>query len=200
MAEQGNLVSGGFHHQGPVWPGPGPQPPTWPAPPPAPKPERGPRPDDVKLSVQLWVFVILASAISRVAQAVSVRGSDALREQYDAMNKGDGLIEQSTRERFKTFEQYDLSMFLFAIVVVVGGVVVVGVLVYFLWRGHGWARLVLQFVAAFVLVQGVLAFLSDQASIAVPAILAAIAVVGAMIAANTKEAMEFFNPGAAVRR
>lgn len=200
MVEPGDLVN--MQHQGPVWPGPGPQPPTWPAPPPVPKPERGPRPDDVKLSVQLWIFVILASAISRVAQAFSARGSDELREQFNRMREGDGIIARTSREQYRTFEQYDTTTFVLALVMVVVGVAVAGVLVYFLWRGHSWARLVLQFVAAFVLVQGVLAFFSGNATIAVPAILAAIAVVGAMITANSREAMEYFKPGstAAARR
>lgn len=187
-----------MQHQGPVWHGPGQQPPTWPAPPPAPKPERGPRPDDVKLSVQLWVFVILASAIARVAQAFTNRGSKELREQFDAMREGDGLIARSFREQYKTFEQYDSTTFVMALGMVVVGVIVTGALVYFLWRGHSWARLVLQFVAAFVLVQGVLAFFSDQAPVAVPAILATIAVVGAMITANSREAMAYFKPGSTV--
>ncbi|MBS4104575.1 hypothetical protein KFZ73_25515, partial [Tsukamurella paurometabola] len=197
----GNLVSGGFHHQGPVWPGPGPQPPTWPAPLPVPKPERGPRPDDVKLSVQLWIFVILAAAISRVAQAISTRGSKELREQFDAMREGDGFLARTSREQYKTFEQYDTATFVLAIVTVVVGVAVAAVLVYFLWRGQNWARLALQFVAAFVLVQGVMAFFSHNATVAIPAILAAIAVVGAIICANSRESLEYCNPGVtAVRR
>lgn len=184
-----------MQHQGPVWPGPGPQPPTWPAPPPAPKPERGPRPDDVKLSVQLWIFVILAAAVSRMALAFAERGSDLRREEFKVLQEGDGTLMKSTREQFRTFEQYDSAMFVFAVVAVVVAVIVAAVLVFFLWRGHGWARLVLQFAAAFVLVQGVLAFFSTEASVAVPAILAAIAVVGALITANSREAMEYFVPG-----
>lgn len=193
MAEPGDLVN--MQHQGPVWPGPGPQPPTWPAPPPVPKPERGPRPDDVKLSVQLWIFVIITSALSRVAQAFSTRGSAELREQFERMREGDGIIARTSREQYKSFEQYDTATFVLALVMVVVGVALVGVFVYFLWRGQPWARLLLQFVAAFVLVQGVLAFFSGNASIAVPAILAAIAVVGAMITSNSREAMEYFKPG-----
>ncbi|TWS20472.1 hypothetical protein FK529_03745 [Tsukamurella asaccharolytica] len=186
-----------MQHQGPVWPGLGPQPPTWPAPPPAPKPERGPRPDDVKLCVQLWVFVLIASAISRIAQAISNRGSDALREQFDRMREGDGIIARTSREQYTTFEQFDTTTFVLAVVMVVVGVAVAAVLVYLLWRGHGWARLVLQFAAAFVLVQGVLAFFSGNATIAIPAILAAIAVVGAIITANSRESLAYFNPGSA---
>ncbi|KXP03451.1 hypothetical protein AXK60_16650 [Tsukamurella pseudospumae] len=184
-----------MQHQGPVWPGPGPQPPTWPAPPPAPAPPRGPRPDDVKLSVQLWIFVVLASVVSQVAKAVIGRGSDAVREEFAAMQKGDGTFAKINREQYKTFEQFDNSVFLFALVAVAFGVIVVGLLVFFLWRGQGWSRVVLQFVAAFVLVQGVLGFFSGEAEIAVPAILAAIAVVGAMITANSRDALEYFNPG-----
>ncbi|SDR24281.1 hypothetical protein SAMN04489765_4147 [Tsukamurella pulmonis] len=184
-----------MQHQGPVWPGPGPQPPTWPAPPPVPKPERGPRPDDVKLSVQLWIFVIITSAISRLAQAFSTRGSDESREQYTMLKESDSSFAKSSVEQFKTFEQYDTTMFVMAIATVVIGVVVASVLVYFLWRGQSWARLVLQFVAAFVLVQGVFAFTTGNATIAVPAILAAVAVVGAMITANSRESMEYFKPG-----
>ncbi|KXP12776.1 hypothetical protein AXK57_00520 [Tsukamurella pulmonis] len=186
-----------MQHQGPVWPGPGPQPPTWPAPPPVPKPERGPRPDDVKLSVQLWIFVIITSAISRLAQAFSTRGSDESREQYTMLKESDSSFAKSSVEQFKTFEQYDTTMFVMAIATVVIGVVVASVLVYFLWRGQSWARLVLQFVAAFVLVQGVFAFTTGNATIAVPAILAAVAVVGAMITANSRESMEYFKPGSA---
>lgn len=196
MGEPGAVVN----QQGPVWPGPGPQPPTWPAPPPAPKPERGPRPDDVKLSAQLWIFVLVASVISRVAQAIASRGSKELREQFDRMREGDGIIARTSREQYRTFEQFDTTTFLMALVMVVVGVAVAGVLVYLMWRGQNWARLVLQFVAAFVLVQGVLAFFSGNATIAIPAILAAIAVVGAMITANSREAMEFFRPGATVAR
>lgn len=184
-----------MHHQGPVWPGPGPQPPTWPASPPAPKPERGPRPDDVKLSVQLWIFVIIAAAISKLAMAFAERGSDARREEFKLLQEGDGALMKSTREQFRTFEQYDSAMFAFSVAATVFAVILASVLVYFLWRGQGWARLVLQFAAAFVLVQGVLAFFSKDASVAVPAILASIAVVGALITSNSREAMEYFVPG-----
>lgn len=181
--------------QGPVWPGPGPQPPTWPAPMPAPKPPRPPRPGDVKLSVQLWAFVLVMSVISRVAQAISSRGSDAVRKQFEADRQGDGMMAKTMREAYPDFESFDTAVFGMALFMTGVGAIVAAVLVFLLWRGHSWARLVLQFVAAFVLVQGVLAFFSGEALVAVPAILAAIAVVGAMITANSKDALEFFKPG-----
>ncbi|MBS4104589.1 hypothetical protein, partial [Tsukamurella paurometabola] len=189
----GNLVSGGFHHQGPVWPGPGPQPPTWPAPPPVPKPERGPRPDDVKLSVQLWIFVILAAATSFVAQVFVMHDSDWLRQKYELMRESGGTETADGKQM--TLEQYSSMMVTVGVVMAVVGVAVAAGLVVFLWRGQNWARVVLQLAAAFVLMQGVLGFFSGNAEIAVPAILAAVAVIGAMISANSREAMEYFKPG-----
>lgn len=181
--------------QGPVWPGPGPQPPTWPGRPPLQKPERGPRPSDVTLSVQLWVFVIVMSVVSRVAEAVSMRGSDAVRQEFDRLREGDGFLAKMFRDQYKDFAQYETSLFLVALFVVAVSVIVAGLFVFFLWRGQSWARMLLQFAAAFVLVQGVLSFSSGNASIAVPAILAAIAVIGAMITANSRDAMSYFKPG-----
>lgn len=181
--------------QGPVWPGPGPQPPTWPAPPPAPKPERGPRPDDVLLSVQLWVFVIVMSVVSRVAEAFGARGSQAARDQFERDTQGDGFMAKTMRQAYPTFEAFDSAVFVTALFMTGVGVVIAGVVVYLLWRGQSWARVALQFVAAFVLVQGVLSFLSKDALVAVPAILAAVAVVGAIIAANSKESLQYLKPG-----
>ena len=74
---------------------------------------------------------------------------------------------------------------------------------------RSWTRIVawvlsvggaIGFVAAFVLVQGVLAFFSGNATIAVPAILAAIAVVGAIICANSRDALAYVSPGSAAAR
>ena len=65
--------------------------------------------------------------------------------------------------------------------------------------GAGAAQRV-QFVAAFVLVQGVFAFTTGNATIAVPAILAAIAVVGAIICANSRDSLAYVSPGSAAAR
>ncbi|WP_461167185.1 hypothetical protein [Tsukamurella serpentis] len=191
-------MSGQFQ-QGPVWPGPGPQPPTWPAPPPPPKPERGPRPPDLTLSVQLWAFVLVASVISRVAQAVSGRGSEEVRQQFEADRRGDGFMARTMREAYPDFQSFDTAIFYTALMMTTFGALVAAVLVYLMWRGQSWARVLLQFAAAFVLVQGVFGFFSGEALIAVPAILAAVAVVGAMITANSREAQEFFKPGSKAR-
>ncbi|NMD56957.1 MULTISPECIES: hypothetical protein [Tsukamurella] len=191
MVEPGDLVN--MQHQGPVWPGPGPQPPTWPAPPPVPKPERGPRPDDVKLSVQLWIFVIITSVTSFVALAFVIRDSDWMRQQYDSARESGAAKLPDGRDM--SFAEFQTGTFLLLVLVGVGIAAVAALLVYLMWRGQSWARLALQFVAAFVLVQGVQSFFSHEATVAVPAILAAIAVVGAIITANSREAMEYFNPG-----
>ncbi|WP_148281403.1 hypothetical protein [Tsukamurella sp. 1534] len=185
--------------QGPVWPGPGPQPPTWPAPPPQPKPERPPRPSDVVLSVQLWIFVIATFTVSMIAQIVANKGSEAVRAQYERDIQGEGPGQKMMREQFPTFESFDNAIFGVALFAVITGAIVTGVLVYLMWRGQSWARVALQLVGAFILVQGVFAFFSDQALIAVPAILAAIAMVGALITSNSREAMEYFKPGFASR-
>ncbi|MEC4613142.1 hypothetical protein ACFWXB_20475 [Tsukamurella tyrosinosolvens] len=187
-----------MHHQGPVWPGPGPQPPTWPAPPPVPKPERGPRPDDVKLSVQLWIFVIIASVTSLVAQSLVLRDSDWLRQGYESAREGGS--SQLPDGRNMTFAEFQTGFVLLIVLVVVAGAAAAGVLVYLMWRGQGWARMVLQFVAAFVLVQGVQSFFSRDATVAIPAILAAIAVIGAIITANSRDSLEYFNPGVTAAR
>ncbi|ADG77308.1 putative protein OS=Tsukamurella paurometabola (strain ATCC 8368 / DSM / CCUG 35730 /CIP 100753 / JCM 10117 / KCTC 9821 / NBRC 16120 / NCIMB 702349/ NCTC 13040) OX=521096 GN=Tpau_0671 PE=4 SV=1 [Tsukamurella paurometabola] len=177
---------------GPVWPGPGPQPPSWPGPPPAPKPERGPRPDDVKLSVQLWIFVIVCSTIARIAEALSVRGSRELREAYAEIRKTDG----DRPPVFQTFESFENTLFTMAIVVTVLVAIGVCVLVYLNWLGQAWTRIALQLVAGFVVMFGILSFGTDDPLVAVPSILAAVAVVGAVIAGNSRESLEYFKPGA----
>lgn len=193
MDQPGAVVTG--PQQGPVWPGPGPQPPTWPGQPPLTKPDRGPRPSDVTLSMQLWVFVIVMSVVSRVADSVANRGSAAMREQFEAQRQGDGFMAKTMREAYPNFESFDTAVFATGLFMTGVGVLVAGLLVWLMWRGQSWARMLLQFAAAFVLVQGVLAFFSGTALVAVPAILAAIAVVGAMITANSRDAMKYFKPG-----
>ncbi|BDH55624.1 hypothetical protein [Tsukamurella sp. PLM1] len=154
----------------------------------------------MKLSVQLWAFVLVMSVISRVAQAVSSRGSEAMREQFEADRQGDGFMAKTMREAYPDFQSFDNAVFGMALFMTGAGALVAALLVYLLWRGQSWTRVALQFVAAFVLVQGVLAFFSGEALVAVPAILAAIAAVGAMIAANSRDAMGFFKPGAGTGR
>ncbi|MDP0396774.1 MULTISPECIES: hypothetical protein [Tsukamurella] len=181
---------------GPVWPGPGPQPPSWPGPPPAPKPERGPRPDDVTLSVQLWIFVIIASVVARVAEAFSVRGSTELRRAYDEARKTEGFnLDKSPG--LETFEKFDTTLFVMALVITALVAIGVAVLVYLNWLGQSWTRVALQLVAGFVVMLGIWAFQTDQATVAVPSILAAVAVVGAVIAGNSREALAYFKPGTA---
>ncbi len=169
------------------------QPVGQPGPPhPAPPSPRGPRPADLVLSVQLWVFVMLAMALSNGYATWLGSGDSKLR---DAFAQFQGQARSKNQTFSLDFDQFRTFTLVIALGLVAAMVVVGVVLILLLWRGHAWARTVLDLGGAFALAQGAITVVSSHDPyLAVPAILAGVAAIGALAMMHTKESTVFLQP------
>lgn len=139
----------------------------------APEPgAKPPLPSQLAIATELWLVVVAGQAVAYAGQYPTA--SDSVREA--ARNASSGASAEELRTLTST-------------PTVVGVYVAVGVLLSVLsllvvWlarTGHNWARMVLIFFSAFIVVQTVLGLVGDSASswTTIPAVLSGVAALGA---------------------
>ncbi|MBE7162034.1 MAG: hypothetical protein INR72_12380 [Williamsia herbipolensis] len=160
----------------------------------APEPGAKPTlPSQLAIATELWLVVVLGQAVAYASQYPTA--SDSVREA--ARNASSGASAEEIRTLTSTGT-------------VVGVYVAVGVLLSVLsllvvWlarTGHNWARMVLIFFSAFIVVQTVLGLFGDSAAswTTIPAVLSGVAALGAAWLLMQRDVETFCRAMAAFRK